>query len=186
ADHDVLGLDVAVDDPFVVREVDRVADSLQEHEEFRAGETLAHLAPADVKIADDLLQRSPLEELHREEDLPSLVDRDLVDGGNARVLELARDLRLLHEAGEVILALCDRRQDHFDRDAPPEVAVEREEDLTHAPFPDFALDHVLSLDLGRRDRESALRGEAAELDPGLEAQQILDAGEHAARSKSLV
>src|SRR4029450_6427507 len=103
-----------------------------------------------------LLQRAALEELEREEDLAVLVDGELVDGRDAGVLELPGDLRLLHEAREVLGAARDVREDDLDRDPAAQAPVEREGDAAHAALADLALDQVLSLGLARGEGDGAL------------------------------
>ncbi len=103
ADHDVLGLEVAVDDAALVCEEDRAGD-LDEHLEEPEERELAHgLRLARPHIPHDLGERSPADELHREEEAPLVVEADLVDRNDSRVLELGRGLRLLDEARRELL-----------------------------------------------------------------------------------
>ena len=112
-DEDVRGLDVAVQDALAVRGVEGIRDLHAEIEQEAGGHRLA---------VDDLVERLPLEQLHREEPL-SLELVDGVDGADVRMVEGRRGARLALEPFD-----GRRRGRHFgrqelqrDRTAEPEI-----------------------------------------------------------------
>ena len=88
-DQDVLGLDVAVDDAPVVRELQRRRDRLRDAERIRHGELLL--------AVDPLAQRLPLHEGHDVVEDPALVPR-IVEPEDVRVLQVGGRLDLGQEA----------------------------------------------------------------------------------------
>ncbi len=93
-----------------------------------------------------------LHELHREEGLAVLPEADLVDGHDARVLQLSADLRLLHEAlhdlGVALVLLAD----HLHRHVAAQVHVVALEHDSHAAASDLAQHAVAPLALARPAR----------------------------------
>jgi hypothetical protein len=96
-DHDVLGLEVAVDDAARVREVDRVAH-LHEHaqvplEQVAVVEALAHR----LGVVHEVAPLGPLDAHEQDERRARLVHRDVVHGDDVGVLHVARDPGLLQQ-----------------------------------------------------------------------------------------
>ncbi len=112
ADQDVVRLDVAVDEPLLVRRREAAAglDPRDERGLPRAGLLAAQVA-----------ERPAVDELHRHEHAP-LVLADLVDGDDVRVREPGHHLRLAHEAGP-ILGIEPPRRDELEGDAAVELRV---------------------------------------------------------------
>ena len=97
ADQHVGGLQVAMDDAALVGVGHAFRGALHEREHAREG-PLA-LAGRRVQLLDDVLQRALAgDQLHREVELALGRQADLVDGRDARVIELSRDLGLLQQA----------------------------------------------------------------------------------------
>ena len=89
AEHDVRRLEIAVDDAARVRELDREA-----HVDERAQQRAGSGAPARASL---LGERDAGEPLHREERAARLVDAELVDRDDRRVIEAGLDPRLAQE-----------------------------------------------------------------------------------------
>src|SRR6185295_6058521 len=87
-DVDVAGLEVAVDDAFLVRGGEAFADLLHHLD-------LAAEVPERLR-ADRLAEVNPLEELHRDVSDAGVVP-ELVDGDDVRVIERSGRLRLAPE-----------------------------------------------------------------------------------------
>ena len=100
AEHDVGGLEVAVDDAAAVGVRHGHAHLHEEVEHARPAEPPHRIGVALREARQDVLQRPPLDELHREErPLLLRIDPDLVHRDDARVLELGGDPGLVEEAG---------------------------------------------------------------------------------------
>lgn len=98
-DHDVLGLQVPVEDATGVRKGHRVAD-LEEDGQQCPERVLCHgYRLAGLKALDDLAQRGPAHEFHGVEEPALCVHAELVDRHNPRVLELSRHARLRRAFG---------------------------------------------------------------------------------------
>jgi hypothetical protein len=112
---------------------------------------------------EDFAQLAAAHERHGEEHAAVRVEPDFVDRHDARVVELARDLRFLEEAREHALAFERRARDerealvaqHLHRDVAAQVGVPGLVDDAHAAARELVLDHVAAL-------ERAVRGEARE------------------------
>ena len=98
-----------------------------------------------------------LHELHREVGDAAVVDRELVDGHDVRVLELPGDLRLGDEAVAVERLLRELLVEALQRDVAEQVAVRRRVDAPHAAARELLEDAQVR---GRRDplREDLLAG----------------------------
>jgi hypothetical protein len=130
----VRGLDVAVDDPVLVR-VGEPREQLQ-HERQRGARVGPHAR------LDPVLQVRALQQLERHE-RGAFVLAELVDDHDVRVLELGRGARLAQEAGAVVRAAEPRRH-HLERDLALERRVERAVDGAHRAVADLAQDRVAS------------------------------------------
>ena len=122
-DHDVLGLDIAVDDAVLVRVLEGLRDLGGEKQRLRRGE------PA--LAVDILLERDALDELHDDilhrERMAHIVHRDdvrVAEHGDG--LRLGLELRLELGIGENLLA------QHLDGDIAVETVIERFIDNGHA------------------------------------------------------
>ena len=137
ANHDVLGLDVAVDDAALVRRAEGARDVAEPENPPLHGDAL---------VADVRAKRAALDELHgdvrRAFDLANVVDRDGV-----RVRERGGGPRLAKESGATLRAGRRRAARAFDahdfeRDAPVESAVVSAEDAAHAALAENALNRI--------------------------------------------
>ena len=167
-DHEVRGLDVAVDEPAGVRG----AEAVEHLEEVPRGVGDAERAAAPA--LDELVEALALDVLHDHEmDVPLAAD-----------LEGPRQVGVLDAPGEVHLAaepvqrllLLERLLggEHLDRDATAVGLVDGEEDLAHPPFaerPEDAVsaqdealgrprEHLAGLVRGQRPRLHQLPGQA--------------------------
>ena len=131
-DEEVLGLQVPVDDPLVVRGGEAVGD-LQG--------VVDHPALRKLPRGEGRAQRLALEQLL--DDVRRVVVRaDVVDGGDVGVVEDAGGLRLLLESAQPVRVLREGRRQHLDRDLAPEARILRAVDLAHPPGADLAEDFV--------------------------------------------
>ena len=150
AQHDVLGLDVAMHEPGRVRRLQRPRDVDEPRQLLRPG----HRVVADVGA-----ERRPRDVLHRDVghavDLPQLEHRDLVGmvqrSGGARLADHARRGVL---AGRFARELgCEQE---LQRDPPVELGVEGPVDLPHPPLTEQALDRVVGERLSRGPHKSMI------------------------------
>ena len=122
AEEDVLRLDVAMDEPTVVRKCEPVGDPERElerppHRQFPGAQhELLEVLAVDV-LEDDVL--------------PSVVVPAVDDGDDVRVREPRDRARLAAEALEVFRILGVVLVEDLDRDAPIELAVVRAKDARH-------------------------------------------------------
>jgi hypothetical protein len=121
----VLGLEVTVNEPDVVGGREPLAG---------AREPVEHLAPAARLLLQPLPQRSPLDELHRDEHVVAHL-ADLVDGDDLGVAETRHGLCFAHQACVVLGLRPAAREDELQRDLPVEGRVVRRVDRAHAPLP---------------------------------------------------
>ena len=141
-DHHVLGLQVPVDDPGGVRLGEPVGDLAGDVEQTpgrkRAG-------------PQDLPQRLPVDELHRDEDRgvggPDVVDRD-----DVVVIQSGGRARLLLEALVPVGIGGKLRRKHLDRDLAPQPRVPRAIDLAHPSGAERREDLVWAKFLSRNER----------------------------------
>ena len=126
ADHHVRRLQVAVDDAPGVGVGHRLADGLEDGE--KAGEVVR----GRLALRQQRRQRPPLHQLHREIG-PAVGERaQLVDRHDAGMLELAADLRFLHEPPHQLGLLLVALEQDLDRQVAAEVRVAA---LEHRPHP---------------------------------------------------
>ena len=138
AEHDVRGLEVAMEHAARMREVDRLCDLEQHLHEPRDGVPGDGLRVAPAQAAEHVGERAAPDVAHRAE-RGAVVHDERVERNDVRVLELAEDAHLVEEARAArgVVALG-----HLERDLPPERGVAREEHRAHAALGDQALDFV--------------------------------------------
>ncbi|WAS90916.1 hypothetical protein O0S08_32405 [Nannocystis poenicansa] len=140
ADHHVVGFEVAMDEPAVVRRR-QPATGLQRDLEAHVDGRSMRAQPVAQRVADD--------QLHRQVDA-ALVLAGLVDRHDVRVGQAGQRLRLAQQAG-----LCRGagvgRAEQLERDAAPEQLVARQVDLAHAAASEHAEQRVAADPRGRRE-----------------------------------
>jgi hypothetical protein len=131
--QDVVGLDVAMDDPAAVCEADGAEDLARDLDRRRDGKGA---------LGDDpVLQAPALQVLHRDV-VGTLGLAPVVDGDDVRVGQARRVLGLAPEAlDELVVARVPLVQD-LDRHAPPELLVLGEVDVGHPARAELAQDAV--------------------------------------------
>ena len=128
----VLGLQVPVHDPLLVRrrepagDLDGVVDRLAHRERTRQ---------------QSRPQRFPFEEL-RDDVRGAVVRAEVVDRGDAGVVQHAGGPRFLLEALEPVRVLRESRGQNLDRHVAPKARILRPVDLPHPPSPDRRQDLV--------------------------------------------
>ena len=98
AEHHVGGLEIAVDDAALVRELDRQAHALEGREELPPGERRRRAAVAEAQGLEHLVQGAPAHAAHGEVLRPVGPHAEVVDGHDRGVLELPLHLGLEEEA----------------------------------------------------------------------------------------
>ena len=135
-EHHVGGLDVAMDDAGVVREVERVAQLRHDAHGFLQVEALG--------CVEEGLELLALDELHDEVGDVALL-AEVVHLHDVRVVEARHGLRLAHEPHREILAgiLVEvALEDGLDRHAAAEARIDAFVDDTHRALAEDALDVV--------------------------------------------
>ncbi|MFO0616275.1 MAG: hypothetical protein U0414_27015 [Polyangiaceae bacterium] len=133
-DEDVLGFDVAVDDPGLVRGVQGDRRLPQELDE--------DLRLERAVLGEDLAEIAALEVLHHEERRALRIDPGVDDVDDViAVLDARADLRLPEEALDEDLLRAEVGKDPLQREALLRVRVPDDVDFTHPP----ALEEVLDL-----------------------------------------
>ena len=131
ADHDVVGLEVAVDEPLLVRGR-QPAPRRHEH--------LQHLLPAARLRLQPVGDGVPLDELHRDEHL--ILERAHVeDDDDVRVRQPRDRLRLAQRALPALVArdaVAGLDPQQLDRDLAIQLGIVRRVDLAHAAAADQA------------------------------------------------
>ena len=125
-EKDVLGLDVPVHHPLVVRVLQRLADPRHDRQRFGRGEVAArHRLP----------QRDALDELHHEV-VEALAVAEVIDADDVRVIQPRHRPRLAGEALRERRVVLQVRVQHLDGDGPVERPVARPVDGPHPAGPD--------------------------------------------------
>ena len=139
AEHDVRRLEIAVDDPFAVCELDREADVGERAEQPPPRRDLVFGAAAEP--VEQRGHRRALQPLHHEVRLAASIERQIVDRHHGGMLEAALHPRLAHESRQLIgrRRLC---ADPLDRDLAADLLVEREHDLAHPALPEQRSERV--------------------------------------------
>ena len=130
--HDVAGLQVAVNDPLAVRLVERVGD-------LRA--VAQHLLGRQRPLGQARGERLAFEKLH-DQVVDLALAADVVQSADVRVGQRRDRLRLALEAFAQLRVVRERRRQDLDRDRAPEARVPRLVDLSHPPGADGRLDLV--------------------------------------------
>ena len=138
-DDHVVRLDVAVDDPVLVRVAER-------------GEDLARVRDRDRQRAgaardDQLLQRAALDVLHHDV-VRAVGDAAVVDRDDVRVREPGGVRRLAAEALDELLVVRVPLVEDLHRDVAAELLVLGEPDVGHAARAELALEPVAALRRG--------------------------------------
>ena len=133
-DEDVVGLEVAVDDPRPVRSRKAVGNGRAD---------LRRLAPSHRTTHEPLAQGLALEQLgDRVGD--AILGAEIVDGEDIRMIEPGDRLGLSLEARDAFRVLSDRCRQHLDRHVPIEPLVARPVDLAHPTLADLLDDAVVA------------------------------------------
>ena len=131
---DVLRLQIAVDDPLLVRLFERLRRSgrassrgSQSMESSPPPSRSASVGPSTSSITSARVPPARFEP---------------VDRGDVRVIELREELRFALEPGQPLLVRGERRRQHFDRDLALELRVGRAIDLAHPALAELGGDLV--------------------------------------------
>ena len=129
-DHHVVRLEIAVDDPFLVRRGEAMGDLRRDRNQpAQRGKSL--FDPRREAPAED--------ELHRDVG-EALVLADLVNGDDVRMVQGRGGARLLSEAQIVLRTLVEALGEQLDRDDAPEGRVARAVEPAHAAGAELAQD----------------------------------------------
>ena len=166
ADHHVLGLQVAVDDPLGVGETHGLADGVErvDHPPQRPAGAHATEGPTSatmVEPADDLVEVLAADLGHGDEPLTVGEPPEVVDRHDRRVLELGDDLGLVDEAADHLLVVGIDRPQRLHSDQSVQRAVE---DLAHLAGPADPEQPELSIAFHRQAETVLGRGLVAVLD----------------------
>ncbi len=135
--HDVLGLDVAVDDARFVRRGERVAEVARH---------LYDVFDRDRPVGDPVAERRPFDVLEDEVEPDRLLLPHVEERHEVRVGDRRRGARLvLHPREELLARLRGDAEivaQDLDRDVTPEDGVAGEQDAPHAAEPELAHDRV--------------------------------------------
>ena len=146
ADHHVGRFDVSVDDAAAVSEPEGLAD-LHEDADVPVDRVPDAVAFGDqVGLGDELAPGHALDALEHDERAPIVIDRNVVDGDDVRVLELPGDEGFLEQGSRRHL----RRLDRLDGDLPSHAVLLADVHHAHAPFADDVADLEAPLEPARR------------------------------------
>jgi hypothetical protein len=129
---DVLGLEVAMDDPLLVGLLQRLGDLARDGETF---------PPRQGSRLETIRQRRPLDQVH-DERAHAVRFFEAEDRRDVRMVELGEELRFALEAREAFRVLGERRRQHLDRHLPVEPGVGRAIDLAHPALAELGGDRV--------------------------------------------
>ncbi len=169
-EDDVGWLDVAMDDPLAVREVERLGDLLEDPRDRRVRERLA--------LLENLLERRTFDVLHRNEgDRLFVVLPDVVHGDDRGMAEDAGRLRFAHEPrlelADLLLVTGIGEADGLQSDEAADQGVAREVDDSHRPLAQLPNDLVTAEVHGcvtsPSDRPVFADGRARPREPGCRA-----------------
>ena len=135
-DQDVVGLEVAVDDPAGMREP---------HAGQNLADDLDRLGGREASL-DQVLERGALDVLHRDP-VAALVLAAVVDGDDVRVLKAGGGLRLAAETLDELLVGSEALVEELQGDLTPEHLVVGRPDVGHAARADAAHQAVARSDL---------------------------------------
>ena len=143
-DHDVGGLEVAMDDSLVVRGREGVGKRVADVDDLVGGQAVS---------GDDAVERLALDELHGEEvDAAGLFNG--VDGDNVGMVERGDGASLTLEAGEAVRVSGHGRRQHLDGYVAAQARVAGAKDLAHAAGSYGREDFVWSEFCAWRERHS--------------------------------
>ncbi|MFO0799706.1 MAG: hypothetical protein U0804_19725 [Gemmataceae bacterium] len=148
ADHDVRGLEVAVDHVVGVGVPDGLAHRLEHGHEPAA--VVGRVAAG----AEEVVEGVALDELHRQKRAAVGEGAEVVDRGDAGVLELAGDVSLVGEPAGDAAVRGELRLEELDRHLAAEGGVGGAEDGAHAAAGDLGAEDVPA---ARRRRDDARR-----------------------------
>ena len=130
--HDVGGLQIAMDDPVAMRVVERAGD---------LDRVRQRLVQRQSPVRQSRGQRVALEVLHDEE-VDLVMTPDVVQRADVRVRERGNRPRFAGEPGAHLLIERDARREDFDRHRAIETGVGGAEDFSHAPGAERAFNAV--------------------------------------------
>ena len=133
-DHDVVGLQVAVHDPRIMRDLQRVARLVDDAPGPRRWQRAG--------LLDQARQRTPLDELHREVDHPVGRLAEIVDAADVRMAQPRGVRRLAVESRNGIGIGVHPRVHHLERALAPHLHVLSEVHRSHAAFAELLEDVI--------------------------------------------
>ena len=140
AEEHIFELEVSVDHPRSVGRRKTVARLAQETKDR---------APRSTPVFEPRRERSPFDELHRQEDAPVLGDAHVIDRHDVGMGQAGHRLRFAHQTPPPPLCLVLPREDmeELQSHATVEARIERGIDCAHPPAPQLAEDQEAT-DLG--------------------------------------
>src|SRR5277367_6061615 len=145
--ENVGGLDVSMDDPLGVRDVERAGDLPTEVEQRVRGERLS---------ADALAKRLPFEQLHGDEAL-ALMFADFVDGANVRMVQRRGGARLTQKTLERLRVGGNFGREKLQRDVAAQSGVLGAIHHTHAASAKLLAEAIVRNGLARHGKISPPR-----------------------------
>ena len=172
----VLGFEIAVDDPLLVRDGERAQDLLHD----------VHRAPfLDRTLLEVVDERSPLEQLHHQEPrlaaLRVFAEMKVEDLNDVRVPEPTGGFGLATEALQAQRVIRELGEHHLDRDALVELVAYRLVHRAHPADADLA-DHAVFAREGSTDQISG-RGDHRAIIQGIARAERVSASERAGRGE---
>ena len=132
SDQDVLGLDVAMDQPGPVRGVERIGDLSEQ----------AHGAPGVERVVEDqLLERGPRDQAHGQEQAVVAL-AGLVDRNDVLVVERRLDLPFALEASPEPGVVAEVRGQQLEGDHPLQGQLGGLVDRPHATLSEYPVDAI--------------------------------------------
>ena len=130
--HDVLRLEVAVNHSAIMRVRERIAD-FDQH--LKQGEKRLPVQAAGLEFRDEFLEVGPFDPLHREEKMARLVEAEVVNRNNVRVIQRGGDLDLAHEFVHNFMVVEQVRMKRLARDVPQQCLVKNRLHVRHPTGP---------------------------------------------------
>ena len=134
ADLDVGRLEVAVDDPVLVRRFERLGDLFRDRQ---------RLLERDRPVRDARREVLAVDELHHERLLAARL-LEAEHRRDVRMVKLGQKLRLQREPLQTLDVLDKRRGEHLDRDVAIQPRIARAVDFSHSARADGLEDHERS------------------------------------------
>ena len=132
ADHDVLGLEIAMHHALGMRERHAVADLLKNGQKRGQRILFDRLLLAVAEAANDIVEGRALDELHRVKSLALIIDAELVERHDVRMLELAGELRLIDKTQHVLARELIARFHHLHGHRAADAQIARLQNHAHA------------------------------------------------------